>query len=85
MSSILNALRSAPISTRSAFTSINIAPVSSSAKTAFHPEHHPIVLQQLVQSLTPAAGSTATSAAATTARESMVSTAHKSASSSIRA
>ncbi|KAF9281728.1 hypothetical protein BGZ68_006454 [Mortierella alpina] len=84
MSSILNALRSAPISTRSAFTSINIAPASS-AKTAFHPEHHPIVLQQLVQSLTPAAGSNATSAAATTARESMASTAHKSASSSVRA
>ncbi|KAG0198814.1 hypothetical protein BGX28_007787 [Mortierella sp. GBA30] len=84
MSSILNVLRSAPTSTR-AFTSINIAPVSSSAKTAFHPEHHPIVLQQLVQSLTPAAGSSLTSVAASSARQSASSSARKSASSAFRA
>ncbi|KAF9930650.1 hypothetical protein FBU30_000190, partial [Linnemannia zychae] len=53
MSSILNALRQAPTPTRH-FTSLQI--VSSSARSnssthTFNPEHHPIVLQQLVESL----------------------------------
>ncbi|KAG0291475.1 hypothetical protein BGZ96_005170 [Linnemannia gamsii] len=54
MSSILNVLRQAPTPTRH-FTSLQI--VSSvkagSSPAAFNPEHHPIVLQQLVESLSP--------------------------------
>ncbi|KAF9358656.1 hypothetical protein BGX26_001221 [Mortierella sp. AD094] len=58
MSSIMNAFRSAPSPTRH-FTSFNISHISSapSVKTAFHPEHHPIVLQQLVESISPKATS----------------------------
>ncbi|KAG0278398.1 hypothetical protein BGZ95_004092 [Linnemannia exigua] len=52
MSSIMNAFRQAQTPARS-FTSITI-PTTATVKSAFHPEHHPIVLQQLVQSLTPA-------------------------------
>ncbi|KAF9120982.1 hypothetical protein BGW39_010936 [Mortierella sp. 14UC] len=51
MSSIMNAFRQAQTPVRS-FTSITI-PTTGTVKSAFHPEHHPIVLQQLVQSLTP--------------------------------
>ena len=51
MSSIMNAFRQAQTPARS-FTSITI-PTTATVKSAFHPEHHPIVLQQLVQSLTP--------------------------------
>ncbi|KAG0045570.1 hypothetical protein BGZ83_009232 [Gryganskiella cystojenkinii] len=60
MSSILNAIRSSSTSTRG-FTSLNIASATSS-KNAFHPEHHPIVLQQLVQSLEQPGAAAATSA-----------------------
>ncbi|KAF9579197.1 hypothetical protein BGW38_004637, partial [Lunasporangiospora selenospora] len=49
MSSIVNVLRSAPTPTRH-FTSLNVV---TSAKQSFNPEHHPIVLQQLVDSLKP--------------------------------
>ncbi|KAF9425531.1 hypothetical protein BGZ76_003201 [Entomortierella beljakovae] len=56
MSSILNALRSAPSPARQ-FATLNVAHISvaTSVKTAFHPEHHPIVLQQLVESISPKA------------------------------
>ncbi|KAF9189557.1 hypothetical protein BGZ51_009452 [Haplosporangium sp. Z 767] len=66
MSSILNAMRSAPTTTRP----FNLLSVSSacSSKTAFHPEHQTILLQQLAQSLSPAsaAGSVSSSAKAAT-------------------
>ncbi|KAF9110255.1 hypothetical protein BGX27_006598 [Mortierella sp. AM989] len=54
MSSIMNAFRSAPSPTRP-FTSFNIANISAapSVKTALHPEHHRIVLQQLAESISP--------------------------------
>ncbi|KAG0074031.1 hypothetical protein BGZ90_011087 [Linnemannia elongata] len=45
MSSIMNAFRQAQTPARS-FTSITI-PTTATVKSAFHPEHHPIVLQQL--------------------------------------
>ncbi|KAF9928670.1 hypothetical protein FBU30_002191 [Linnemannia zychae] len=51
MSSIMNAFRQAQTPARS-FNSITL-PATASIKSAFHPEHHPIVLQQLVQSLNP--------------------------------
>ncbi|KAF9093905.1 hypothetical protein BGX29_009751 [Mortierella sp. GBA35] len=51
MSSIMNAFRSAQTPARN-FTSVTL-PTTATIKSAFHPEHHPIVLQQLVQSLTP--------------------------------
>ncbi|KAI1318440.1 hypothetical protein EDD11_006524 [Mortierella claussenii] len=63
MSSILNAFRSAPATPARHFTSLNISSASS-VKSAFHPEHHPIVLQQLVESLAPKVSDTATSSAA---------------------
>ncbi|KAG0266474.1 hypothetical protein BG011_002265 [Mortierella polycephala] len=73
MSSILNAIRSAPTATRP-FTLLNASSASTS-KTAFHPEHQTIVLQQLAQSLSPAnaAGSASSSAksAASVARKSL--------------
>ncbi|KAF9903373.1 hypothetical protein EC991_003874 [Linnemannia zychae] len=62
MSSIMNAFRQAQTPARS-FTSITI-PTTATVKSAFHPEHHPIVLQQLVQSLTPVATKAPVSAAA---------------------
>ncbi|GJJ70390.1 hypothetical protein EMPS_02739 [Entomortierella parvispora] len=67
MSSILNAIRSAPTSTTRGFTSLNIASATVAPKSAFHPEHHPIMLQQLVQSLAnkPAATSSVASASKT--------------------
>ncbi|KAF9119546.1 hypothetical protein BGW39_000227 [Mortierella sp. 14UC] len=56
MSSILNVLRQAPTPTRH-FTSLQIASSvktgSNASSNAFNPEHHPIVLQQLVESLSP--------------------------------
>ncbi|KAF9904426.1 hypothetical protein EC991_002700 [Linnemannia zychae] len=55
MSSILNVLRQAPTPTRH-FTSLQIVSsvkAGSSASNTFNPEHHPIVLQQLVESLSP--------------------------------
>ncbi|GJJ70434.1 hypothetical protein EMPS_02783 [Entomortierella parvispora] len=52
MSSILNVLRSAPTPTRH-FTSLQIVSSVKSQSSAFNPEHHPIVLQQLVESLSP--------------------------------
>ncbi|KAF8942523.1 hypothetical protein BGZ47_006411, partial [Haplosporangium gracile] len=54
MSSILNVLRQAPTPTRH-FTSLQIisSVKTSSSPAAFNPEHHPIVLQQLVESLSP--------------------------------
>ncbi|KAF8962263.1 hypothetical protein BGZ46_001187, partial [Entomortierella lignicola] len=54
MSSMMNAFRSVPSAARP-FTSVNISHIStaSSAKTAFHPEHHSIVLQQLTESIVP--------------------------------
>ncbi|KAG0072681.1 hypothetical protein BGZ90_011839, partial [Linnemannia elongata] len=54
MSSILNVLRQAPTPTRH-FTSLQIVSSvkGSSSPAAFNPEHHPIVLQQLVESLSP--------------------------------
>ncbi|KAF9161305.1 hypothetical protein DFQ27_003339 [Actinomortierella ambigua] len=52
MSSIAHVLRSAPSRTRH-FTSLQLL---TSPKTAFNPEHHPIVLQQLVESLNPQSG-----------------------------
>ncbi|KAF9971961.1 hypothetical protein BGZ73_004994 [Actinomortierella ambigua] len=52
MSSIAHVLRSAPSRTRH-FTSLQL---TASPKTAFNPEHHPIVLQQLVESLNPQSG-----------------------------
>ncbi|KAG0304705.1 hypothetical protein BGZ98_005149 [Dissophora globulifera] len=61
MSSILNAFRSAQTPTRQ-FTSLNIASVST-AKGSFHPEVHPIVLQQLVESVTPRVNATVAAAA----------------------
>ncbi|KAG0353718.1 hypothetical protein BGZ54_002088, partial [Gamsiella multidivaricata] len=54
MPSILNAIRSATPSPARQFTSLNIAS-STSIKSAFHPEHHPIILQQLVESISPRA------------------------------
>ncbi|KAG0368735.1 hypothetical protein BGZ54_001274 [Gamsiella multidivaricata] len=73
MSSILNVLRSAPTPTRH-FTSLQIASTVKSQTTAFNPEHHPIVLQQLVESLSPSSfvSTEATSAAtATTVKNSL--------------
>jgi hypothetical protein len=61
MSPIVNAFRQAQTPARS-FASITI-PTTATVKSAFHPEHHPIVLQQLVQSLTPVATKTPASAA----------------------
>ncbi|KAF8978066.1 hypothetical protein BGZ46_006846 [Entomortierella lignicola] len=52
MSSILNVIRSAPTPTRH-FTSLHIIASSRSQSAGFNPEHHPIVLQQLVESLSP--------------------------------
>ncbi|KAF9438166.1 hypothetical protein BGZ76_009456 [Entomortierella beljakovae] len=52
MSSILNVLRSAPSPTRH-FTSLQIVATSRAQSATFNPEHHPIVLQQLVDSLSP--------------------------------
>ncbi|KAG0234196.1 hypothetical protein BGW42_006834 [Actinomortierella wolfii] len=52
MSSIAHVLRSAPSRTRH-FTSLQL---STPSKPAFNPEHHPIVLQQLVESLNPQSG-----------------------------
>ncbi|KAF9996357.1 hypothetical protein BGZ80_008349 [Entomortierella chlamydospora] len=56
MSPITNAFRSASSPARH-FTSFNVSHIStaSTVKTAFHPEHHPIVLQQLVESISPKA------------------------------
>ncbi|KAF9980206.1 hypothetical protein BGZ75_008701, partial [Mortierella antarctica] len=68
MSSILNVLRSAPTPTRH-FTSLQVVSSAKTQSSAFNPEHHPIVLQQLVESLSPnsfvasAKNSTAASAA----------------------
>ena len=62
MSSILNVLRSAPTPTRH-FTSLQIVSSAKSQSSAFNPEHYPIVLQQLVQSLSPSAYLSSTSAA----------------------
>ncbi|KAF8940604.1 hypothetical protein BGZ58_005563 [Dissophora ornata] len=61
MSSMLNAFRSAQTPARQ-FTSLNIASASS-IKSAFHPEHHPIVLQQLVESIAPKANAASSSVA----------------------
>ncbi|KAG0050945.1 hypothetical protein BGZ83_004277 [Gryganskiella cystojenkinii] len=63
MSSILNVLRSAPTPTRH-FTSLQIVTSAKTQSAAFNPEHHPIVLQQLVQSLSPSAYLSSTSASA---------------------
>ncbi|KAF9957311.1 hypothetical protein BGZ72_001949 [Mortierella alpina] len=52
MSSILNVLRSAPTPTRH-FTSLQVVASAKTQSSAFNPEHHPIVLQQLVDSLSP--------------------------------
>ncbi|KAF9288212.1 hypothetical protein BGZ68_000675 [Mortierella alpina] len=52
MSSILNVLRSAPTPTRH-FTSLQVVSSARTQSSAFNPEHHPIVLQQLVESLSP--------------------------------
>ncbi|KAG0206666.1 hypothetical protein BGX28_001914 [Mortierella sp. GBA30] len=52
MSSILNVLRSAPTPTRH-FTSLQVVSSAKTQSAAFNPEHHPIVLQQLVESLSP--------------------------------
>ncbi|KAF9182896.1 hypothetical protein BGZ51_004372 [Haplosporangium sp. Z 767] len=52
MSSILNVLRSAPSPTRH-FTSLKVTSSAKNQSIAFNPEHHPIVLQQLVESLNP--------------------------------
>ncbi|KAF9114257.1 hypothetical protein BGX27_011308 [Mortierella sp. AM989] len=60
MSSILNVLRSAPTPTRH-FTSLQVV------ATGFNPEHHPIVLQQLVESLSPSSFVTSSSEAASAA------------------
>ncbi|KAG0098529.1 hypothetical protein BGZ93_011207 [Podila epicladia] len=56
MSSILNVLRQAPTPTRH-FTSLHVVASTKvpSSSSAFNPEHHPIVLQQLVESLSPSA------------------------------
>ncbi|KAG0332668.1 hypothetical protein BG000_009827 [Podila horticola] len=55
MSSILNVLRQAPTPTRH-FTSLHVvASTKVTSSSAFNPEHHPIVLQQLVESLSPSA------------------------------
>ncbi|KAF9967764.1 hypothetical protein BGZ70_008316 [Mortierella alpina] len=54
MSSILNVLRSAPTPTRH-FTSLQVVSSAKTQSSAFNPEHHPIVLQQLVESLSPKA------------------------------
>ncbi|KAF9099179.1 hypothetical protein BGX29_007272 [Mortierella sp. GBA35] len=65
MSSILNVLRQAPTPTRH-FTSLQIVSSVKATSTTFNPEHHPIVLQQLVESLSPnafVAPSSTTSAA----------------------
>ena len=61
MSSILNVLRSAPTPTRH-FTSLQIVSSVKAHSSAFNPEHHPIVLQQLVESLSPSAYLSSTSA-----------------------
>ncbi|KAG0330099.1 hypothetical protein BG004_002179 [Podila humilis] len=52
MSSILNVIRQAPTPTRH-FTSLNVVSkgTKNSSQAAFNPEHHPIVLQQLVESI----------------------------------
>ncbi|KAG0020375.1 hypothetical protein BGZ80_004311, partial [Entomortierella chlamydospora] len=66
MSSILNALRSAPTPTRH-FTSLQIVASSRSQSAAgFNPEHHPVILQQLVESLSPDSFVTSSSEASTT-------------------
>ncbi|KAI1310283.1 hypothetical protein EDD11_003752 [Mortierella claussenii] len=78
MSSILNVLRSAPTPTRH-FTSLNIvsstgrSQSAAAAATGFNPEHHPIVLQQLVESLSPAAyvSSSSSASASAAARDSL--------------
>lgn len=54
MSSILNVLRQAPTPTRH-FTSLHVVASTRTSAAAFNPEHHPIVLQQLVESLSPSA------------------------------
>ncbi|KAF9429862.1 hypothetical protein BGZ94_009190 [Podila epigama] len=54
MSSILNVIRQAPTPTRH-FTSLQVVASSKVSSTSFNPEHHPIVLQQLVQSLSSSA------------------------------
>ncbi|KAF9171710.1 hypothetical protein BGX21_004728 [Mortierella sp. AD011] len=65
MSSILNALRSAPTPTRH-FTSLQIVASSKSQSAAgFNPEHHPVILQQLVESLSPDSFVTSSSEAST--------------------
>ncbi|KAF8928228.1 hypothetical protein BGZ58_009801 [Dissophora ornata] len=66
MSSILNVLRSAPTPTRH-FTSLQIVSSGRSQSSAFNPEHHPIVLQQLVDSLAPSSFVTASSTEANAA------------------
>ncbi|KAF9899004.1 hypothetical protein BX616_003368 [Lobosporangium transversale] len=53
MSSILNAFRSAQAPARH-FAAPTIAS-SSTLKSAFHPEHQSVVLQQLVESISPRA------------------------------
>ncbi|KAG0256429.1 hypothetical protein BG011_004506 [Mortierella polycephala] len=60
MSSILNVLRSAPTPTRH-FTSLKMTSSVKNQPIAFNPEHHPIVLQQLVKSLNPNSFMAATS------------------------
>ncbi|KAG0375418.1 hypothetical protein BGX24_009144 [Mortierella sp. AD032] len=57
MSSMLNVLRQASTPARR-FTSLHITPsfvagTNGASANTFNPEHHPIVLEQLVQSLSP--------------------------------
>ncbi|KAF9574950.1 hypothetical protein EC968_004951 [Mortierella alpina] len=76
MSSILNVLRSAPTPTRH-FTSLQVVSSAKTQSSAFNPEHHPIVLQQLVESLSPtsfvasAKNSTTTTAASAAVKDSL--------------
>lgn len=70
MSSILNAIRSAPTPTRH-FTSLQIVATTKTQTAAFNPEHHPIVLQQLVESLSPSAYVTSSKATSAAVKDSL--------------
>ncbi|KAF9351638.1 hypothetical protein BGX34_000439, partial [Mortierella sp. NVP85] len=70
MSSILNAIRSAPTPTRH-FTSLQVVATTRTQTAAFNPEHHPIVLQQLVESLSPSSYRSADTAASAAIKDSL--------------